>query len=258
MHGQKIGGEIKEVSPSAPEVVAYISTGDEDRTGEVLEPKGWDLASFKKTGVVSFSHGGYGTPVAGLPIGKALDVWADEKGLLAHTRFAVDQPEPVGSWAALLYSLIKDGLIRGWSVWFDPMEWTEPDGTEVRRKRGGGWYGPQPGRRYRAMELLEYGPVFIPANAEAATVVAKSLEGLQGKGIWMPPSFIQEPGFTELQRVLKHEKPSIEELAREERAEEREYLSSADGAVLEQRLTGALSEIRRATARMRNPLRRRI
>lgn len=262
MHGQKIGGLVKEVSPSAPEVVAYISTGDEDRTGEVLEPGGWDLAAFKSTGVVSFSHGGWGTPVAGLPIGKALDIWADEKGLLAHTRFAVDQPDPVGSWATLLYGLLKDGYIKGWSVWFDPLQWVEPDGTEVTRKRGAGWYGPNPGRRYKRQELLEYGPVFIPANPEAATVVAKSLEGLQEKGIWLPPSFVQEPGFAVLHRALRHEgkpeaepQPGLDELERQEKDYE---IASVDGAALAHGLTGALSEIRRATARMRNPLRRRV
>jgi hypothetical protein len=211
--------------------------------------------------------------VAGLPIGKAVDVWADEKGLLAHTRFAVDQPEPVGSWATLLYSLLRDGMIKGWSVMFDPWEWVEPDGTEVKRKRGSGWWGPNPGRTYKRMELMEYGPVFVPANPEAATVVAKSLDGLRERGVWTPPGMVTEPGFSEMRRALQEQaaekiqagaggvEPAVggaeaEEAAREHREEIERCVLRADGAALGLRVRGALSQIRRANDRMRSPLRR--
>jgi len=134
--------EVKKVGERQYEFTA--STSDVDRDGEVIEAGGWDLKSFKKNPVVLWAHNHYGPP-----IGKALWIKADEKGLIAKTQFAPDD------FSQQIFDLFKGGFMKAFSVGFIPKEWTDGDGSKTPR------------RTYNKSELLEYSAVPVPANPNA-------------------------------------------------------------------------------------------
>lgn len=133
--------------------VAYISTKDIDRDGEVLEPEGAELKFFRKNPVVMFGH-----DYSQLPVGKAQWIKTDEKGLIAKTEWA---PTQLGEDLKKLYN---NGFMRAFSVGFIPREWVDGD------KDG------EPKRTYKKWDLLEYSAVPVPANPYALALA--SAEGI--------------------------------------------------------------------------------
>jgi HK97 family phage prohead protease len=126
-------------------VTAYVSTIDWDRTDERFAKGAWRLDNFKRNPVVMAFHD-YNRP----PIGKAISVEEDDKGLLATTQFA-DTPD-----GEMMFKLFKGGFLSAFSVGFAPKKWImEP--IDAERK----------GITYQEAELLEYSAVGIPANPGA-------------------------------------------------------------------------------------------
>jgi len=126
-------------------VTAYVSTYEWDRTDERFAKGAWRMDNFKRNPVVMAFHD-YNRP----PIGKAIHIEEDDKGLLATTQFA-DTTD-----GEMMFKLFKGGFLSAFSVGFAPRKWImEP--IDAERK----------GITYQEAELLEYSAVGIPANPGA-------------------------------------------------------------------------------------------
>jgi hypothetical protein len=189
---------LKDANDTTGEVVAVMNSGATDRTGETLDRNGWRLDTFKASGVITLNHAreGWNDTMYGLPIAKALDAWVDQSaGLLVRYRYLLDAPSRLGELAQVCYHLEKSGALAGHSVWFEPFGWTNPDGS-VGVRQWGDPYPPMPvkGRTYTAQDLIECGPVLIPAEPKSVTVAVKAFEdrGLDVPGWARKPLFASD------------------------------------------------------------------
>jgi len=146
-------GEIKSIDDGERSVTALISTPTRDRMDEVLLPEGADLKNFRKNPVVLWAH-----KSSEPPIGRAAWVKKTAEGLLAKTIFATTEK------AEEIFTLVKGGFLRAFSVGFMGKEWEDGDGRKAPR------------RTYKKWELVEYSPVPIPANPDALALALKSGE----------------------------------------------------------------------------------
>lgn len=132
------------------DIEAYVSTETVDRVGDIIKASGWSLDNYIKTGApVLFSHD-YSLP----PIGKAIEIQKQRKGLFAVTRF--HEKTQLSRDLALL---ARDGDMKSWSVGFSAMEPPESRTEE----------GVFKGYIFNKTELLEYSLVAVPANPEAVS-----------------------------------------------------------------------------------------
>src|SRR5262245_49170953 len=186
----------RSVDSSKPVVTALISPATEDRYGTKFIPAGWDLDSYRQTGTVMLNHGWNGQEIGMIPIGKNESFTKRENGLEAVTTFDVDAPDPAGQWARFALNMLERELMRGWSHMFDPLAWTEKDGTTMERALGTYWFDV-PGRTYTRQQMLEYGPVFVPANPDAKTLAtSRDLRGelvaAGRRGLEVPPLMLAQ------------------------------------------------------------------
>lgn len=120
-----------------------ISTAAVDRDGDTIDPKGWDLKSYKRNPVVLWAHD-HTTP----PIGRASNLWTDAKGLHATVEFP---PRGIHALADQVHDLIKAGFLSATSVGFIAKE-SRPSKT---------------GQAITRAELLEFSICSIPSNPQA-------------------------------------------------------------------------------------------
>lgn len=150
---------IKDIDGPESRVVQFvISTGAVDRDGDTIDPQGWDLNSFQKSGAVLWGH-----DASQLPIAESLACWVEDGKLKARCRFP---SKDVYAFADCVYNLIKQNVLRCTSVGFKPTKWVESD-----RKDETQFF---PGLDFKTQTLLEYSVVSVPANPEAL-VEAKRL-----------------------------------------------------------------------------------
>jgi HK97 family phage prohead protease/HK97 family phage major capsid protein len=131
-----------------------LSDATVDRLGDVIEPDGWRLDSFRSNPVALFNHN------ANAPIGTWKNVRIERGKLIADLL-----PAPAGTTplADDVRRLIEAEILRATSVGFRAVE-SEP----LDPKR------PFNGTRFKEQDLLEASIVSVPANP-AAVQVAKSL-----------------------------------------------------------------------------------
>lgn len=131
-----------------------LSDATLDRYGDIVDPSGWDLKSFKKNPIALFGHSG------SFPIGNWTNVRVAGGKLIGTLVLAAK-----GTSARIdeLISLVEQGVLRAVSVGFRPLA-SEPIDKEK----------PYGGQRYTKQELLETSLVSVPANP-AALAIAKSL-----------------------------------------------------------------------------------
>ena len=130
------------------------STEEVDRHGDVVLVKGWRLGAYGRNPVFLWAHD-YTQPA----IGRALNVWKEERSLLARIQFA---PTEFAREVAALY---QGGYQKGMSVGFRPLQY------EVRRD---GQSGEVLGITFIEQELLEISAAPVPANQNA---LLKALDG---------------------------------------------------------------------------------
>jgi HK97 family phage prohead protease len=149
------GGEfiLRDAVPAQREIVGMITTNSVDRYGEIVEPDGAALESYRKNPVVLLNHKNWG-----LPVGKNLWIKTEGNGLLAKTRFA-DTSEGIDT-----FRLYDQGFMKAWSIGFLPLTWE--DGTAAAGYR----------RKFTRWELLEYSAVTVPANPEAVSRALDCIE----------------------------------------------------------------------------------
>lgn len=131
-----------------------LSDATVDRYGDIVEPSGWDLTTFKTNPIALFGHR------SDFPIGSWESVRVEGKQLIGRLKLAAR-----GTSARIdeLIGLLEQGVLRAVSVGFRPVEWEAIDPKE-----------PYNGYRYTKQELLECSLCAIPANP-AALAKAKSM-----------------------------------------------------------------------------------
>lgn len=142
---QKLKGylDIKE-----GEIVGIASTEKMDRDGEVIKQDGWDLSNFKKNPVLLASHNYHE-----FPIGKATNIKVEDKRLVFKAVFSQATQKAIEA-----YQLVKEGILKSFSVGFIPREYDEKDRSVITKA-----------------ELLEISLVAVPANPQAI-VTAKEFK----------------------------------------------------------------------------------
>jgi hypothetical protein len=135
-----------------------ISTGEQDRHGDVIEPAGWDFTDYLRggPGVVLYAHQRGDWEVV-LPVAKCPSVKIIGDGVVAIATFP--RPEEAGFAADAPYFansvrlMAAAGFLKNASVGFMPMEWTYDEELD--------------GYRFLKNSLLEWSVVPVPANAGA-------------------------------------------------------------------------------------------
>lgn len=135
-----------------------LSSGDEDRDGDIVEPDGWDLTHYRKNPVVLWAHDTKQPPIAR---SESIEV----KG--GKLRSVNVWPDPgVYAFADTVYGLVKGGFLNGTSVGFHPVA------AEPRKTKG---------IHFKRQELYEHSILPIPANRQA--LVEAKTAGLNIDGV---------------------------------------------------------------------------
>lgn len=134
-----------------------VSTGAVDRSGDTVDPNGWDLKRFKKQGVVLWAH-----ESDLLPIANPIETWSDGKKLRGTAKFTpADMGHQCGDgFGFTVYRMFVEGYLKNISAGFLPKKWeVTEDENQVDR-----W--GYPGIDFKKQELIEWSPVPIGANQE--------------------------------------------------------------------------------------------
>ena len=123
-----------------------------DRGGDLIPPKAWMLEEFKDNPIIFFNHN------RDLPIGRAISVKVTEDGLIIRVLLSNSDSE----FMKHIRTLIKEGILKTFSVGFDPMDSEEKadEGHNVINKAN----------------LLEVSIVSLPMNQESTFDVAKVID----------------------------------------------------------------------------------
>lgn len=137
-----------EADPSSLVIRGVISTAQPDRAGDVVLPAGLrNLDDFLRNPVVLWAHQRTLPPIG---VYRRLEIEGDR--IIAETQFAKGVP-----FAEDLFRLYEQGVLRAWSIGFEPLRV-----TPQRR-----------GLRYDEWNLLEYSAVPVPENPKALTVAVQ-------------------------------------------------------------------------------------
>ena len=152
---------VKSAPPPGGEPLQFVmSDGSIDRMGDVIEPKGWQLANFKTHPIALFNHD------RDQIIGKWVDVRVEGSKLLGRLELAAAGTSPL---VDTVRALVDQNILRAVSVGFRPLE-QKPLNEDADK-----YFGPF---KFIKSELLECSLVAVPANPNALAT-AKSL-GLPG------------------------------------------------------------------------------
>mgnify|MGYP003632892900 CR=1 FL=1 len=128
-----------------------------DRGNDLIEPKAWNLDNFQTNGIILFNHD------KDNPVGRAVKIEVNEDGLFVKAKIS-DSAHPEVS---RIRDLVKDGVLRAFSVGFNPKAQDEEDveGKSVNV--------------IKDAELLEISIVSLPmAERSLFNVSAKALADL--------------------------------------------------------------------------------
>jgi HK97 family phage prohead protease len=146
-------------------VDGYVSTYEWDRTEEKFVKGAWDLKHYLANPVVLWAHQG-----RNLPIGRAIELREDDKGLFARTQFDAGQ-----TFAMDVFGLFQRGFLNAFSVGFMPKTFVMEPLAEDPNRKGIVWTNA---------ELHEYSAVSVPANPGATVTrdVAEQVSKCLGEG----------------------------------------------------------------------------
>lgn len=100
-----------------------------DRMGERVEPRGMNLKNYQKNPVILYNHGhdmAFGT----MPVGKALDVKLDDKGIYIEAEISQSKSDKITA----IRDLVRDGYLKTFSIGFNPLAWAEEDDMDAGKK----------------------------------------------------------------------------------------------------------------------------
>ena len=181
--------EIKDVRDSSrgKRFTAVANSGETDRDGESIEPKGWVV---NPHGIpLLFGHN-YGQN-SQLPLGGITRVRRSETdGLVIDAEMNNNTGYPLSVFAA---QMIPKSL-RWLSVGFLPKKYKESDGTIVDlEKDDKPGFGARKGRRYLKQELVEVSLVPVPSDPRAVIQVVRSLTFADGRSLLNDPDPVESP-----------------------------------------------------------------
>ena len=145
---------VKSVNEDARIITGIASTPSPDRYGDIMEPEG---AKFRSDTPFLWQHD------RSQPIGTCTPKMVKE-GLQITAKLVKPTPDMPSQLIARLdeaWSSIKEGLVRGLSIGFKPIEYSFLD---------------EGGIRFLSWDLLEVSAVTIPANAECSIETVKSFD----------------------------------------------------------------------------------
>lgn len=150
---QKAYSATTETLEAKRQVKVVVSTGDIDRSGEIIVPDGITWKAYMATGAgpVLWNHN------ANMPIAKCIEIERQGNGIMAVVQFP---PEGEDAESDKIYKRVKFGSIPGVSIGFQPVA-SEPldKGNPVK--------GPQ---RYLSTDMMEFSFTPIPCNPSAVVV----------------------------------------------------------------------------------------
>jgi len=137
-------------------IEGFSNANTVDRMKERIDPSGWDLSNYEKNSVILFDHGH--DPAFGfLPVGKALVTEKQESGLYTKVQLSNSQTEKISA----VRDLVQEGILKTFSVGFDPKEDTKDGDTLLITKA----------------ELIEQSIVPIPMNQDSVfSLLSKRLK----------------------------------------------------------------------------------
>lgn len=138
-------------------LLIVASMGTEDRVGDVIDPEGWDLSSYLRNPVFLWAH-----RRSDPPIGRSVRTWVEDGCLKALVEFA---PTPQAQSVRALYA---GGYMRGISVGFRPLKWSQRAASNGRR-----------GTHFTRQELLEISAAPVPMHPDALAPKNMDAQDLQ-------------------------------------------------------------------------------
>ena len=168
-----VSQEVKAVNNDSREVLHLITNATVDRAGDIVEPKGAEIANFMRNPVVMADHGHSIDKI----VGRATAIEVSDKGIMARTQF---RDTPLGREA---FALAKEG-IGGWSIGFRPISFDPiKDGKGMTK-----------GFTFKQWELLEYSIVAIPCNPDIVTnAITRGLVSKDNAGVFFMPTEEAKP-----------------------------------------------------------------
>ena len=176
---------VKSVGDPGERVREFIlSSQSVDRDGDTVDPDGWDLGPFSKSGVFLWAHD-YSMPPIGDPQAAFVEPVAGlGKALKIRVKFSgPDLDHPLGKgFGHTVMRYYDEGLLKATSAGFRVLEANVPDDLEGRD----GWFPLD----ITKAELLEGSAVPVPSNRDCL-LVARS-KGLDTKSIlnWAEESLV--------------------------------------------------------------------
>lgn len=152
-----------------------FSDGLVDRSGDMIDPKGWVLDRFQKNPVALFGHDSSNVDSV---IGRAVNVGASGGKLIGEIEFAEAEINPKADMA---FRMVEAGILSAVSVGFMPLEFSF---TSDKNRPYGIDFSKQ--------ELLEISLVPVPCNANAL---------IQAKGLGIDTGPLEEW----IERILDNE-----------------------------------------------------
>jgi HK97 family phage prohead protease len=140
--------DVRKNSTGDGRIYTFIASDQSvDRSGDTIDPHGWDLAGWKKTGSPIL----YGHDASSLPIGKGVAARVDKDRLMVSVRFA---PTSMGQRVEQL--IAGDHGLKSVSVGFVPTTFSFSKDKDRLH-----------GIDYHSQKLLELSVVSVPANENA-------------------------------------------------------------------------------------------
>ncbi len=145
---------IKSISEDERIIEGIASTPSPDSYEDIVEPRG---ATYKLPLPFLKQHSSME------PIGHVISAKVSDEGITVRVKIAkVNEPASLKERLDVAWAEIKSGLVRGLSIGFSPIEWSEIKGTY--------------GLRYTKWTWRELSSVTIPANADASIIAIKSAD----------------------------------------------------------------------------------
>lgn len=136
--------EIKEINDADRTITGIASTPATDRQEDIVEPMGAEF-------VTPFPFLRHHDSMQ--PVGHVIEAKPSKSGIAVKIKFVqVDSPPTLKERLDVAWMEAKTKLVRGLSIGFRPLEWSDIAGT---------W-----GRKFTKYEILELSMVTVPANGD--------------------------------------------------------------------------------------------
>src|SRR5262245_49877547 len=167
MSGRQFAIKQQQITEVSADYV--LSDGEPDRTGDVIEAKGWEIGKFSP--VALFNHN------RDAIIGKWENVRVRAGQLLGRLVLADPGTSPI---VDMVRALIRQDILESVSVGFRPLEHEPMNKDDM--------WGP---RRFTKQELLEASIVAVPANPRARRIIKSFLSDEQADRLFAEPGVFE-------------------------------------------------------------------